>query len=361
MRECGNGVLAPVHQGQVESWRPYVTITPLSHYGTPKPLSPQQLSKNDVIFIITSSGKIGSAAKKITVELTNAVTAQYDVKAALSVNASTTAHSSAFISGFNHESNLAQNGWDTLEDEALYSGNGCDNSSKSDSTKETALPSPPTTPICTGYQATGYDEVIGESPTKAKYSGHTEADGHLPGIWLPATETYDPTSSAEVWGGDATKGWIDNTMTTFPTLAEMMKVNQADLDQILANANVTMVNPNDPPQGVTYIDNKGGQTYTVKSSTTGYGLMYVTGDLIMNSSVEFEGLIYVEGQVRLNSSVSILGAFAVKGEGPGNEPFMMNSSSTILYSAGTLEDKVGSAIGSATSGAGFTTLSWKEG
>lgn len=108
------------------------------------------------------------------------------------------------------------------------------------------------------------------------------------------------------------------------------------------------------PQGIFYYDNNG--TVGDQSANLGIhggdgeGLLYIDGDLTMNSQTTYRGLIYVEGDLKLNGQAWILGGLIVKGK----TSIKMNGGATILYSS--------EAITRALSryGGQFVTLSWRE-
>lgn len=108
------------------------------------------------------------------------------------------------------------------------------------------------------------------------------------------------------------------------------------------------------PDGVYYIDDNGTtQDHSWSGSaggTTGSGMLYVDGNLTMNSGFNYRGLIYVEGDIKLNGHAWILGGLIVKGD----TDIKINGGATVLYSADAIAQSIAKTKGS------FVTLSWRE-
>jgi Tfp pilus assembly protein PilX len=106
--------------------------------------------------------------------------------------------------------------------------------------------------------------------------------------------------------------------------------------------------------GIYYIDDNGTtQDHSwsgTASGATGSGLLYVDGDLTMNSGFTYRGLIYVEGDVAFNGNAWILGALIVK----GNTNIKINGGATVLYSEDAIVQNIAKSKGA------FATLSWRE-
>ena len=82
----------------------------------------------------------------------------------------------------------------------------------------------------------------------------------------------------------------------------------------------------------------------------GEGLLYVDGDLTLNSTFTYKGLIYVEGDLKLNGQAWILGGMIVRGK----TDVTMNGGATILYSSEAIQIALAKHAGQ------FVTLSWRE-
>lgn len=83
---------------------------------------------------------------------------------------------------------------------------------------------------------------------------------------------------------------------------------------------------------------------------TGEGLLYVDGDLTLNSTFVYKGLIYVEGDLRMNGQAWVLGGMIVKGK----SEIRQNGGATILYSSEAISQAL------ARYGGQFVTLAWRE-
>ena len=82
----------------------------------------------------------------------------------------------------------------------------------------------------------------------------------------------------------------------------------------------------------------------------GEGLLYVDGNLTLNSTFTYKGIVYIEGDLRLNGTAWILGGLVVRGK----SIVKMNGGATILYSSEAI------LIALAKFGGQFVTLSWRE-
>jgi hypothetical protein len=130
----------------------------------------------------------------------------------------------------------------------------------------------------------------------------------------------------------------------------MLGMSQADFQSWIGPP----VNGTSNINGIVYLDNDA----TVQNQSgsfayhgaTGEGMLYVDGDLTLNSSFIYRGLIYVEGDLKMNGQAWILGALVVK----GRSEIRQNGGATILYSS----DAIGRAL--ARYGGQFVTLSWRE-
>jgi Tfp pilus assembly protein PilX len=105
---------------------------------------------------------------------------------------------------------------------------------------------------------------------------------------------------------------------------------------------------------ISYLDNDGiAQNHSgawAFHGADGEGMLYVDGDLTLNSTFTFRGLVYIEGDLTLNGSAWILGGLVVKGD----SEVKMNGGATVLYSSETI------MIALAKYGSQFVTLSWRE-
>ena len=121
----------------------------------------------------------------------------------------------------------------------------------------------------------------------------------------------------------------------FLTLAETLGIEQAVLDEILANADYHAPYEADPQEGITYVDNAGGASAKWTGGGNGTGLLYTTGDLDVGGNFMWRGLIYCEGDLTIIGTPSIVGAVLVRGRSDyafsGGNPCVLFSSEALDY------------------------------
>ena len=176
---------------------------------------------------------------------------------------------------------------------------------------------------------------------------HEQAGGHLPGSWNTGTV---------INGGGAFQNGqpVANSMNNTGFYAgpwECLGMQQAEFWPWIGGAISTAPGT---PQGIYYLDNDGIRQNQsgdfAYHSTTGEGLLYVDGDLHVNSSFRFRGIVYVEGDFIMNGQCWILGAVIVKGKSEVRQ----NGGATLLYSSETIRQVL------ARYGGQFVNLSWVE-
>jgi hypothetical protein len=106
------------------------------------------------------------------------------------------------------------------------------------------------------------------------------------------------------------------------------------------------VSPPNPPEGLVYIN--GSAAY---HGGDGQGVLYVTGNLVMNGNFTYRGLIYVEGDLQINGGAWVLGGLIVKGI---TEVKLANGTAAVLYSSEMISQAASAA------GGNFQRLSWRE-
>lgn len=175
--------------------------------------------------------------------------------------------------------------------------------------------------------------------------GYETGAGDLYGTWS--------TSTVTTGGSAAQQGLPINNAQLQPTFYagpwEAMGLTQSEFFSWVG-APLSAMPSN--PKGIIYIDNNGitqdaSGAWSVGGK--GEGLLYVDGDLAMNSNFIFRGVIYVEGDLKINGNCWILGAVIVKGKGR-----IANGSMVVLYSDEAIQQNL------AKYGGQFTTLSWRE-
>jgi Tfp pilus assembly protein PilX len=250
------------------------------------------------IYVITATGKKGADVRRVVTEVIQKPFNSL-VKAALAANLDIDFVGNAVVCGYNHSAA-------TPTDQG-ENGRGA-------------------APDCTPYE-TGI--------------------GNLPGSW---------TTGATVNGGAATQSGAppvnaSNQSGFYSGPWEALGMEQADyfswvgVPQAGAPASIN---------GIVYLDNNG--TAQDQSGAwgfggvTGEGLLYVDGDLTLNSTFVYRGLVYVEGDLKLNGQAWILGGLIVRGK----SSVKMNGGATVLYSSDAIAQSI------AKYGGQFVTLSWRE-
>jgi hypothetical protein len=118
------------------------------------------------------------------------------------------------------------------------------------------------------------------------------------------------------------------------TLAETLGLTQAEVDEILANADYHSSQDADPLDGITYFigDATGAETF---NNVTGSGLLYVTGNLDCSGNLLWKGLVYIEGDFKITGTPWVLGAVVVRGVSDygfsGGDPAVLFSTEAIEY------------------------------
>lgn len=179
-----------------------------------------------------------------------------------------------------------------------------------------------------------------------KYCQDNElGSGDLPGAW--STGTINSGGTSDLYGTPAASA---NQTGFYQGPWEMMGIGQADFFTLMGTPRTSITSLN----GLNYVDDDNvpqnrSQNLGVHGGT-GEGLLYVDGDLTMNSTTVFRGLLYVEGDLKLNGQAWILGGVVVRGK----TTVKMNGGATILYSADAISQALSRSAGQ------FVTLSWRE-
>lgn len=180
---------------------------------------------------------------------------------------------------------------------------------------------------------TPYDTTIPACMAWEYCSGRTNclATGCVTGIMTTGDE-IDARGSTDVQGSPTPMD--TSSSNQFLTLAETLGITQAEVDEILANADYHSSYDADPLDGITYFigDAVSGEKF---NNCVGSGLLYVTGDLDVAGNLSWKGLIYVEGDFRITGTPWVLGAIVVKGKSDyaftGGDPAILFSSEAIDY------------------------------
>lgn len=179
------------------------------------------------------------------------------------------------------------------------------------------------------------------------FSGGWETgSGDLYGSWSANTVT----SSGSAGQAGVPVNNAQNQVGFYAGPWEAVGLSQADF---FSWVGAPLANIPAPMKGIYYLDNN-----TITQDATGAwsagggngeGLLYVDGDLTINSNFTFKGLVYVEGNLKINGNSWILGALIVKGRGR-----ISNGGCVVLYSSEAIQQNI------AKYGGQFTTLSWRE-
>jgi PilX N-terminal len=173
----------------------------------------------------------------------------------------------------------------------------------------------------------------------ACYAYH-QASGNLAGV----ATTGDVVTTKGANKTDGSPPIDPSASNLWYTLAEALGVTQADVDDLLANADHTsVVNVMD---GITYIQGNA----KINAQCSGHGLIYITGDATINGGFEFYGMLYVEGDCKITGTPWILGTVMVK----GTSDFQFSAGNCgIMYSEDAIQQFVGGLMP-------MITLSWRE-
>lgn len=183
------------------------------------------------------------------------------------------------------------------------------------------------------------DTPVGVRPNAC--SAYHLTTGHLPGVTTTGDDVKVQGSAHT--GGSPTP--VDKAVSNpWYSLAEVLGIDQSELDRMLANADYTSITNH--MKGVCYINGDA----KITSNLTGEGLLYITGDLSGAGSFTWKGLIYVEGDVKLTGTPWILGSVIVKGTSDWN---FSAGNAGVLYSKDALTIYLSSVMPG-------QVLSWRE-
>jgi Tfp pilus assembly protein PilX len=255
------------------------------------------------IYTITSTGRVGSARRTVVAEvIQKPFTAT--AKAALSSNVMIKEVGTAFICGYDHS-------MDTADDDGIKG------------------------------------RTVGATPDPEHCGDNELARGtDLPGAWSTATITSGGASGIKGSPSD----FEQNQTGFYAGPWEAFGMSATDYWSWIGAPTTSPASYN----GIVYYD---GNSTTMDKSTdlalhsvSGEGLLYVDGDLTVNAGFTYRGLIYVEGDFNCNGHAWILGGVIVNGV----TDIKANGNMTILYSA----DAITQAL--SKYGGQFVTLSWRE-
>lgn len=178
-------------------------------------------------------------------------------------------------------------------------------------------------------------------------SGRTNclSTGCLTGI-ITTGDIIDKRGSTDLAGYPTPED--TSSSNQFLTLAQTLGLTQAELDEILAQANYSNVGVANPQNGITYVNNPGSQVMWTNGS--GSGLLYIKGSFKAAGNFIWRGLVYVEGDFKMTGTVWVLGAVVVKGE---SEWAFTGGNPAILYSRDAISYYLSQYLG-------YKRIGWKE-
>ncbi len=223
------------------------------------------------IFVVTSTGRRGSASGRVVAEVIQKPV-NVNAKGALAADKGIDFSGNSEICGFNHDINTP----------AGTRGR----------------------PPCDGWEL---------------------ASGHLNGSWSSGTITS---------GGSSAQNGVPpnnpNQTGFYSGPWDAFSMQQAEFFSWIG---APLASEPANPQGIYYLDNNGTSQDASGdfkyNGGTGEGLLYVDGDLAINGNFVFRGLVYIEGDLKINGTCWILGSIIVKGK---SRIKIANGSCTILYS-----------------------------
>jgi len=251
------------------------------------------------IYVIKSTGRKGQSLRRVQVEVIQKPV-NMNIKGALAVNAGVDFGGNGEVCGYNHRGD---------------------------------------TPL----QTSG---VHGVAPATCQTGGWETGSGDLVGAWSSNTITSGGSSSQSGFP----MANAQNQVGFYAGPWEAIGLSQAEFFSWVGAPRSAIPGT---PLGIYYIDNNAitqdaSGAWSIGGSN-GEGLLYVDGDLTINSNFTFKGIIYVEGDLKINGNSWILGALIVKGKGR-----ISNGSMVVLYSSEAITTTL------AKYGGQFTTLSWRE-
>lgn len=275
--------------------------------------TPVNTKTGEPIYVITSTGRDGSALRTVVAEVVRKPIVT-TLRGGLVTNVVTSVAGSCQICGYNHDAS---------------------------------------TPANDGVSGRG--TVGGATPDTKHCWDNETGSGDMPAVW----STKGVTASSGRLSGSPSGSVANNSTAFYQGPWEALNMTQADFINWVGSPTT---HPENLDHIVRYDNNtvlgdRSAGTYQLTagmsedSEGSGFGFLYVDGDLQISGNFIYRGLIYVEGDFRMNGNAWILGGLIVR----GNTSVSMNSgNSVILYSSDTISQTVSNV------GTQFVTLSWRE-
>ena len=268
---------------------------------------------NDVsgspVYTITSTGRVGRARRTVVADVI-AKPYQVNPKAALVAAVPISDLGNAVICGYDHDINTPY-----------------DDGSKG---RDNPSPIPPNDPnYC-------HDNELGAND--------------LPAMWC--TQSVTPGSNAQQFGSPSAILQNQDPTTFYAGPWDCFNMTQADFWSFVGA-------PRDPSSitdwnGLYYVDNntvtRDASCSLNPSGVDGEGILYVDGDLHLNSNFHYKGLIFVEGDLVINGNAWVLGSIVVK----GTTNVKASGGMTLLYSKEAISQMLSKYGGQ------LVTLNWRE-
>ena len=255
------------------------------------------------IYVIQSTGRKGSAVRRIRVEVIQRPVFT-NIKGALTANVQVEFSGNNNICGFDHR-------FDTPE----------------------------------GKGDPGRAVVDGcyENPGAGQWEVGT---GDKAGIWTGGT--INNSGAAQSWGSP---DQLAGQPGFYSGPWDALTLNQSEF---MSWVGAPLSNEPNPPNGIFYLDDDniaGNQSGSFAfHSANGEGMLYVDGDLTVNAGFTFRGLVYVEGDIKFNGDAWILGSLIVR----GRSRVKANGGATLLYSSEAIKQTI------AKYGGAMTVIAWRE-
>lgn len=192
-----------------------------------------------------------------------------------------------------------------------------------------------------------WDGESGRNGSPTSCVPHETATGHLPGSWNTgivnnggtAFQSGQPSANLQGQTGFYAGPW------------ESMGLEQAEFWPWIGPRTGTAPAT---PEGIFHLDNDGVKQNQSGDfafhGVSGEGMLYIDGDLRLNSTFVYRGIVYIEGDIIMNGQAWILGALIVRGKSVVKQ----NGGATILYSSEAIQQAL------QRYGGQFVNLSWVE-
>jgi hypothetical protein len=197
----------------------------------------------------------------------------------------------------------------------------------------------------------GRDNPAPEPPNDPKFCHDNEIAGNdVPGIWC--TQVVTPGSNAQQFGSPSAILQSQDPTTFYSGPWDCFDMTQSEFWGFVGA-------PRDPSSitdynGLYYLDNnattRDASCSVSPAGANGEGILYVDGDLHVNSNFHYKGLIFVEGDFDINGNAWVLGSIVVKGK----TNIKSNGGMTLLYSTEAISQMLSKYGGQ------VVTLNWRE-